>query len=232
MPLFNLFDFICLSIFSNFVEVNGLLMHNTTLMIRLFNDVPIERVFDSVIRSIPAQLSNFGSFKNMDIEGTSEKVAKSLKIKLTELNKEKIQIVPKLGLKSGSTFPPGYDVNPNKDYPNAYIHYTIPFSGDSEIFRVRPNTYGLRTYGAEVGSNQITFILNANYATLDLPDEIRGKLKKEANEVITFIEKNLDQINKAINEFNGTLSKKAAIEIRKRIDQENKMDNLKNDLKP
>ena len=171
-------------------------------MIKLFHDVPIDRIFDSVIRRIPAQLSNIGSFKNMDIEETSESIAESLKIRLTKLNKEKMQIVPKLGSRSGSAFPPGYDVNPNKDYPNAYIHYTIPFSGDSEIFGARPNTFSPRTYNAEVGSNQLTFILNANYATLDLPEEIRGKLKREANEVITFIEKNLDQVNKEINEFN------------------------------
>ena len=232
MSLIKLFDFICLSLFRNFVEVNSLFTYKTTPMIRLFNDVPIDRVFDSVIRSISGQLNNLSSFKDIDIEETAERIAESLKIGLTELNKEKIHIEPKLGTRSGRTFPAGYDVNPNKDYPNAYIHYTIPFSGDSEIFEVRPNTFIPRPYNAEVGSNQLTFILNANYATLDLPEEIRGKLKREANEVITFIEKNLDQVNKAINEFNNTLSKKVAIEIRKRIDQENKMDNLKNDLRP
>ncbi|MBA7525058.1 hypothetical protein ES705_17205 [subsurface metagenome] len=201
-------------------------------MIRLFNDVLIDRVFDSVIRSISGQLNHLSSFKDIDIEETAERIAESLKIGLTELNKEKIHIEPKLGTRSGRTFPAGYDVNPNKDYPNAYVYYTIPFTGDSEIFKVKPNTFGHRKYNAEIGSNYVTFTLSANYATLDLPENKRDELKRTASEVIAFIEKNLDLINKEVTEFNATLKEMVTAEIKSRIDQENKMDDLKNDLKP
>lgn len=200
-------------------------------MIKLFNEVPIEEVFKSVLRSVYHSLNSIKSFKGQDIELRAKQFADQYKINITKLDRDNISGRPELGTISGSSFPRSYDVDRRKEYPNAYIFYSIPFKGDRQIFRVRPNTGIEKRVTAEVDSNILTISLSADYATLDIPVEKREEIKKRANGIIDQIESALNQVNKEIIEFNSSLAAIIVNEIKKRIEQENKMDDLTNDLK-
>lgn len=200
-------------------------------MIKLFNEVPIEEVFKSVLKSVHHALNNIKSFKGQDIELMAKQFADQYKINITTLDRDKISVKPVLGTRAGSSFSLSVDVDRRKDYPNAYIFYTIPFKGDREIFRVRPNKGMISRLVAEVDANILTISFSADYATLEIPKEKREEIKKKANETIDQIENVLDQVNEEIKEFNSSLADTIANEIEKRIEQENKMNDLTNDLK-
>lgn len=200
-------------------------------MIKLFNEVPIEEVFKSVLRSVHHSLNSIKSFKGQDIDLRAKQFADQYKINITTLDRDTISVKPVLGTRAGSSFPLSVDVDRRKEYKNAYIYYYIPFKGDREIFRVRPNKGIVRRLAAEVDASILTISVSADYATLEIPKEKSDEIKKKAKDIIDQIENTLDQVNEEINEFNSTLADTIATNIEKRIEQENKMDDLTNDLK-
>ena len=56
-------------------------------------------------------------------------------------------------------------------------------------------------------------------------------IRKKANGIIEQIENNLNLVNEEIVEFNASIMDYIIDEIKKRIEKENKMDDLTNDLK-
>ena len=85
---------------------------------------------------------------------------------------------------------------------------------------------------AEINRDSLVFKVDPQYATLDLPEEKEVFIKNEANKIMDFLEKTLDQINKEIQEFNNSLKLLASTEIERRKAEEQKKDDLTNRLKP
>ena len=202
-------------------------------MIRLLSDVPIEQLFIGIHKSISNELKDYKSLSDIDPERLAEQIAESRKIPLTTLNKDQMEIEPEMRSKSGKSYPLSYDVDRNKNYPNAFVIYTIPFSGGGdEIFRVTPKRFGRRTVGAELLGKKIQFAVDAQYATLDLTEEKKLAVKQEADKIISFIENSLSQINEEIEEFNSNLKSFVVAEVNKEITEEEDMNKLKDDLRP
>ncbi len=195
-------------------------------MRKLFVDVPIKMVFEKTKLSIYNTLNQFNSFREVDIESTADNLVSQFKIHPTKINPEKVNVTPTLKKRTVK-----YNVDMRKQVEGAIIVYTIPFSGDVELFYVQPRQVGPRTVGVEIGNNNITFNVNPDYATLDLPEEKQIWIRQEAKKIIEFITNTLDQINKDCAGFNESLKPFIIADIKRRKDEEDKLDKLADNLK-
>lgn len=201
-------------------------------MIRLFYERPINDLFRIVENNVLKEINSYTDIEKADPEKLTESILQRYKLKVPILKLDELNSIPELENRPGSSFHPSTFANPNKMYPVAVVRYSIPYSGDSEIFTAQPNQYTNRTYHVTVDNRSLKFTIDAEYATLDLTEKKIKRVKELANELIEWTKRNLELLRQDCDNFENELRRRILFEIRNRIETKNKLKNLGDRLNP
>lgn len=95
-------------------------------------------------------------------------------------------------------FPPGFYVAEGESYPKQVITIHVPFSGDEQLFRVRPSQWLMRTFEAGQTAGKIAFDVIDFWAQGD-------HLKEAINSACTFLEQQAGNLASDVGGWNGNL---------------------------
>jgi hypothetical protein len=88
----------------------------------------------------------------------------------------------------------------------------VPFEGDAEFFRIRPNRYGLNPPRAEIGKGE----LQLRYVRMD---HDAAAIKRESQQTIKEIKDHLSWLQEAVAPYNRQLEELVRSEVRQRKDR-------------
>lgn len=116
-------------------------------------------------------------------------------------------------------FPHDFYVREGKSYPKQIVTFHLPYSGSRDLLLCKPSTWVMWTEEVQITENEICFdIINFR----DDPEEINRELKKK----VDFINKQLGNVLKDVNQHNSSLESKAKefLEAKKqKISKQNKV---------
>jgi hypothetical protein len=95
-------------------------------------------------------------------------------------------------------FPHDFHVYQGKSYPKQVVTYHLPFSGDSELLRLKPSSWLMWTRDVTVSGNVITFKI------IDWRNDASA-IKREADHDINTIRGNCANINTDVRNYNAGL---------------------------
>lgn len=204
-------------------------------MIRLFNELPIEKYFQIVISNLRKDIYKLP--EHQITAGNLEKIVQLIKTKnkiqpiilSMEGRTSKVTMEPR----PGSSFPGEYDVDRSKSYSCAVVNYIIPFTGNSELFSVQPTRMTNWSYLADISKGCLTFKVWTLHLNEDLNDTVLEMVKKEAKVVIGNLEKFTSAILMDIENFENTIEGLALDFLKERkneIEKRNKRDDDLNNL--
>lgn len=199
-------------------------------MTKLFHERPINDLFKIVEDKVLNEIKGYSEIETAEPEKLTEIIMQRFKFNVPVIDFDNKIATPDLEKRQGSLFPPSSFANPNLLYPVAVVNYSVPYTGNSEIFTAQPNRFTDRTYVVDIDNNFIHFKVDAEYATLDLPDENIKKIKEKINEIAQWINSNLELLRHDCTAYENELRKKILVEIRRRIETVNNLKDLGNRL--
>ncbi len=168
---------------------------------------------------------------NIDINSEAALLLDSVKINLPEINKKETQTsIDKENIR-GEQFPPGTSYVRGKQYEIEVAKFTLPYTGDSEIFKCKPQNFYGKPINVILSNDKINFSYT-NYSTITGKDSIIEGMKNDYLACIDIIEKNLEQSKIEIDTFFEYLSAKITSYLTKRKEQVILREDSKNKLNP
>lgn len=166
--------------------------------IKIFNQAGIKRHFTDINDKIRKQLrSNLSSIKDGDPTVIARDIANRYKVNCPVFDfpntENTIQKLP---------YNNGFEV-----FLSDFAFYKIPFSGDKEILKCKPDrTNCMQPFPLQVDLyvDRIEFDLNS-YGNMDNPGQPRDRVKMYANSIKDYIECSIDSLKKSIEIFNESL---------------------------
>jgi hypothetical protein len=203
-------------------------------MVKLFNDVTIDTAFRGVFNKIDAQLRNLPdtTFLSTTVEVLAKRVSEMYKLKGIFIDWSSIKPAIEMRQVSGRSFPPDYDVDRNKNYPCAYVSYTVPIKGDITLLSTRPSKRMMTVdVNILVNGNTFSFGYQTRYSNTDLSDAVKKAVKEYLDSIRQTAPEVETAINEEVAEFNSsTINAYASEEIAKRILAIKKHNDNLNDL--
>ena len=199
-------------------------------MTRLFYERPINDLFKIVDKNVLNEINSYSDIETANPESLTETIMQRFKIHVPVLNSDERKATPVLENRPGSSFPPSSFANPNKLYPAAVVNYSIPYTGNPEIFTAQPNQFTNRTYNVTVDNHFLNFTIDAEYATLDLSDEKIKRVKEIADEIIQWTKSNLELLRQDCANYEIELRNRTLLEIKNKIAIKNKLTDIENKL--
>lgn len=92
-------------------------------------------------------------------------------------------------------FPWDFNVLPGKSYKKNVIKFSIPFEGNSELFRFRPSTYSVWTQKIEISSNEISFEISNFRDDINEISRTKESIIKNITEQYINLKRDLDSYN-------------------------------------
>ncbi len=95
-------------------------------------------------------------------------------------------------------FPWDFNVLPGKSYKKNIIKFSIPFEGNSELFRFRPSTYIVWTQKIEISNDEISFeIINFRDDVNEI-NRTKDSIVKNISDQYIHLKKDLDDYNRGV----------------------------------
>lgn len=95
-----------------------------------------------------------------------------------------------------------FNVIPGKSYKKVVIRYHVPFSGNAELLRCKPNRWVMGTYDVLIIEDCVCFDF-VNF--FDNPE----KIKQSASEIISLIKSQLENVRDQVSKFNTSVQEHA-----------------------
>ena len=149
-------------------------------MIKLFNEKPISELFRIIDQKIVHEMNGNVFNETSDSETISETIAEKYKIHVPNINLSGTIVLPAMEGIPGNQFKLNYFAVPNALYQVAVVTYTIPFSGDGELFCIQPSQFTFRTYSASLENNLLNFKIYTDYANINLSEEVKRDVLAQA----------------------------------------------------
>jgi len=114
-----------------------------------------------------------------------------------------------------------YSENLNAEYPTHSVYatgnYGLQFSGDKNLFDVKPNSNKELEVSVEIQANFLTFKIRTGYVRLSLTEEWKQFLRDKALQVKQDIEHNLKELKADLNIIRGNVERRVKDLIEKNI---------------
>lgn len=192
-----------------------------TNIFRLFSTNSIETLFSANTEEAFKSFDRVKDFLKVDADELSEDIA----------NKNMI-IVPQINSLERKAFPPTMEdilngaISPSTNMPFqvAVIRYKIPYSGNEELFTMKPLNSSSQTYNGYFTEGFINFKIFTDYAQPIIPEDIIKDVKNRANTITDWIIESLELLNQDCTTYNSKLKAKLKKEI---LSQQSKSQILK-----
>lgn len=149
----------------------------------------IENISDTVILSYENALSD-----------KIKEIASKFILSTPQINFSKDSVIVTPFLKDISVQDPFFG---QKLVPRAFIKYSIPILGkDFELLKVCPYTYLQTKIRVEINNNNLEFILDTRYASIDFSESKIREINTSAIQVKDFITNTLKDLNTSVVKFN------------------------------
>lgn len=169
--------------------------------LRAFNEYDLSATLEGQLKQIEKQIElDLKTNPPKDkLSYISEQVSK-YQIKPLTLDKENITLTTRQEEIPAEYFPNAFFVDKGEYYEKEVLTFQLPFSGDANLLRCVPSTRILWTEEINVENNIISFdVINFNNDA--------ESIKNKRNEVVGFLEKQAQNVNKQVDGYNQSLSK-------------------------
>lgn len=173
-------------------------------IMKLFNEFKFEEFAQTAVKQAISKVNNV-DILNADLRNEAQKIIDSLTFTVPVLNKTEITSSLALEDASGKTHSQDKIAIENDDI-SVTATYTVPFSGNSEIFRIIPeNNQYTYDYSFELKKDSLSFKLRTDSKDVNLSEEWKAELVKSSYELITSIEITLLQLEPYFKEFKNDM---------------------------
>lgn len=162
---------------------------------------------------------------NTSIDDLCEYFEKKYKINVPDLLKDNIVVDQRETKIDVSHDASRYFSNPGEPFyvNGTTIEVTVPFEGDSELFKIQPSSYTLNPPQANIQNNRLIIRIQGT-------DLVAERVKNEINSIISSIEGYLSTLRSDTNNFNTQIKSVARASIEQRRNKLLKDRNLLHDL--
>jgi len=153
----------------------------------LFSQKRIEDYFNQIIRCIKNEIDNYSEhhFATLEIESVVEQLFNRYSITVPVLLKDKTKSYITTEHLEGHQLPSGTHFIIGQKYPVDIANYSIPFSGNSELFSCIPTNFSGGITDARIG-NGVLIIQLTNWGKIIGNEKILGNIK---NQLLTRVDK-------------------------------------------
>lgn len=198
-------------------------------MIKLFNDQKTDCLFQIIDENVIRDLNRINNIETVDDAELATKLARRYKIKLLSINTNGIKNTVAKENKRGEEFRPILDLDPNSTYQVVVGNYSIPYTGNVELFCAIPKIRSCKSYKALlIDENFLHFKIETIFG--DFNEDAKKYINDQAKLFIDWIQSNLDELTKECTTYNDNLRDRIKLEIDNRIDEIKKRNQLSNDL--
>ena len=202
-------------------------------MIKLFKEVPIQNAFSIVERNAGRKVESIAEsgILGSDVEEQIKMITESLQIKPIEIDFDDRKVETKMVNVKGSSFPPQFDVERNKNYPCVMVSYEYKANGNQELLSVQPKTANFnRILPVSLNGNVLTINIQTLYGNPELNEKTKKEVKNQIIAITDDMKIVIDAINTEIQEYNGTINETVIGKVNNRKELINKRESQKNDL--
>ena len=126
------------------------------------------------------------------------------------------------------------DINANYNNHSVYAtgNYTINYNGDSYFFNIQPTNFQEVGANASVGRRALSFKIRTGYVRLELTQEWKDFLRRNAVEVRERIQANLKGLEEDLQNLRPIFEAKVTAYIESRIKYFEDIEKMNNDINP
>lgn len=175
-------------------------------MINLFGEIAFKQVDKIINANINNYIKNLkeSEILNSDINILSNEIAKTLQIKILNIDLENRDFQLVMKTIKGRELPAGFDVQPEENTDRAKVSYKFYITnGDIQLLSVIPKeAYISKRILALVGNKEFTIEYQTTSQTKILDDETHSEVKKWRDLTIEEIRNAIIDVNSQAEEFN------------------------------
>lgn len=174
-------------------------------MINLFNEDKIEILFRLNGLKIMEALDRVKNYPSVDADMISETIAQKFMIYVPQVNICNCKATSKL-----------MDDNQWGTCKVAVVNYSIPYTGDGELFSFKPKLYGSSTYPTVINEKFIKFKIYTDYGQVEFNEETIKNVLNQVTAITDMIKYSLEQLEIDCNGYNLGLKMLVHTEITRR----------------
>ena len=181
--------------------------------ITLFGEGDLSQHLDALLGQMRAEVQAENAQKLLNVNETKyvEYLVQSFSLDVPGVHREAMTVSQGERLIPAEWYPPLYNVVRGKKYPRQVITFHLPFSGDLQLFRLRPSVWSTMTDKAGVDTKEGT--LNFDHIVWEGGAE---PIKREMDQIIARTNSMLASVTKNIEEHNRRVQAQAVELVRAR----------------
>lgn len=182
----------------------------------LFNELEFEKFTQITINKLIEKV-NESDILNADLEHEAKKIIDSFTFTVPVIDQTNITSSLSMEDSSGNNYSDSsIDIN-NDAFATAT--YTVPFTGNSEIFKVKPLEYQHDNQQFILENNNLKFKIRTDSKSIDISEECKSNLILTSSKTIYFIENNLQKLSVCFKEFKNEMTGPVIYSLKKRKEE-------------